>query len=139
MPHVASERLVAWDVAVFGDRYCAHARNQHFSFLVRDVVVFEIAEAHAPNRFLLDPSSLDHLDAETHMGPDAKLVDRSFQILKDFGLLGESLGPVGVQVEGEGVEVRVDITANTGVCVQIPCSTDGSLPFVNYKVLITQL
>lgn len=69
----------------------------------------------------------------------AKLVDCVVEVLENLGLLCEAPGPVGVVVEREGVEVRVDVAANSGICVQVPCASHIIFPLVDGEIFVSQL
>ena len=40
-----------------------------------------------------------------------KLIDSVFDVLQDFRLFGKLLGPTGIEIETERIQMRVDITA----------------------------
>src|SRR6202034_4822957 len=57
--------------------------------------------------------------------PDAEAVGAVLEVAEYLGLVGVGLGPVGLQGEGVGVEVRRHIAGGTGVGVGAPGATDA--------------
>ena len=59
------------------------------------------------------------------VGADAEAVGAVLEVAEDLGLVGVRLGPVGLQGEGIGVEVRGHVAGGAGVGVRPPGAADA--------------
>ncbi|SIM92466.1 Uncharacterised protein [Mycobacteroides abscessus subsp. abscessus] len=84
-----------------------------------DVLLSPIGE-HMPAIFVLVPVATSDARVEGDMPVQPVLGTYLLEVIKDLGLPGEELVPVGPRLEGKGIQVGGHITGRTGIGVVAP-------------------
>jgi len=84
-------------------------------------------------------AGLRHFGAEAQVRTNAVLVGAAFQVGLDFRLRGEHPRPLRVLLEGERVEMRLNVAGATRIGVVAPSAADAVGAFQHQKVAVAFL
>ncbi|MCY1408187.1 hypothetical protein D9M71_235060 [compost metagenome] len=112
----------------------AHAGDHELRAVVVAGGVFDL-----PQLVYIVPGQAGDLGVEQSLVLQAVLFPAAFQVGLDLFLLGEHPRPVRVWLEGEGIQVRLHVTAAARVVVHPPGAADAGLLLEHQEIVLAFL
>lgn len=134
MEALAGEVLQAIEVGDGRGGQGAHAGHHE----LRGVVITG-GVVYVPELFAVAPGHAGDFGAEQGLVLQAVFLPAAFQVALDLFLLGEHPRPVGVRLEGEGVEVRLHVAAAARVVVDAPGAADAGFLLEQEEIVLAFL